>query len=119
MIIVVTGYRYWQHWEVVDRVLEWHLDFAEGDLAVGVGDCPTGADLFVRMWCEVNHVPYREWVAPWISHGKAAGPIRNQDMINRERPARVIAFLHHLSRGALGTARYATRNNIPLLEVWP
>jgi hypothetical protein len=34
----------------------------------------------------------RAYPADWKTYGKAAGPIRNQTMLDAERPARVIAF---------------------------
>lgn len=47
-----------------------------------------------RMACEVIPVP-----ANWKVHGKAAGPMRNQKMLDRYRPHLVIAF-----PGGKGTA---------------
>lgn len=41
--------------------------------------------------------------ADWLKHGKAAGPIRNQKMIDDFLPHRVVAFLHPDSRGTVDT----------------
>lgn len=38
--------------------------------------------------------------ADWRAHGKAAGPLRNREMMRRERPAIVLAY----PRGGPGTA---------------
>jgi hypothetical protein len=53
-----------------------------------------GADALAVQWCEENpgnlqHIKVR---ADWAEHGRRAGPIRNQRMINEENPSVVLAF---------------------------
>lgn len=56
-----------------------------------------GADMCGWNWAKNNNIPILEYPANWQLHGKAAGPIRNQEM------ARVadglIAFWDGTSRG--------------------
>ncbi|HKS72677.1 MAG TPA: SLOG family protein [Terriglobales bacterium] len=63
-----------------------------------------GADTLAREWAEVYGVPYREFPADWNKHGRAAGPIRNQRMIDEGKPDLVIAF-----PGGRGTADMISR----------
>ena len=75
----------------------------------------SGADRLAREWCEVFGVPYREFPAEWNRHGRRAGPVRNQRMIDEGRPDLVIAF-----PGGRGTADMVWRARaagIPVHEV--
>ncbi len=45
-----------------------------------VGDA-LGADKIARAWASVRCIPVTVFVADWQRHGKAAGPIRNEEMI--------------------------------------
>lgn len=57
-------------------------DWASGDTVVIVGDCPTGMDLIAREWATNNMLSFEQFKADWDQHGRAAGPRRNQDMVN-------------------------------------
>ncbi len=48
---------------------------------VFVGDCPTGADDMAREYCADAGVNFLVYRADWKKHGKAAGPIRNKEML--------------------------------------
>ena len=65
-----------------------------------------GADQIAREWCIARKIAYVNYPADWTVHGKAAGPIRNQQMIDRGRPDRVLAF-----SGGKGTADMIARAN--------
>jgi predicted Rossmann-fold nucleotide-binding protein len=51
--------------------------------------------------------------ADWKTHGKAAGPLRNQAMIDRHAPEAVVAF-----PGGAGTADMVRRAEKAGLKVW-
>ena len=68
------------------------------------GGCPTGADAIARHWCIAHYVPYINVPADWAKHGKSAGPIRNQRMIDVYEPDMVLAF-----PGGKGTADMVLR----------
>jgi len=42
-----------------------------------------GADLHGKAWADANKIPVSKWPANWNVYGKAAGPIRNQQMVDR------------------------------------
>lgn len=75
------------------------------------GDCPTGADKAALIFARNNFIDVSCHVAGWEKHGKAAGPIRNQAMIDME-PDVVIAFWDGQSRGTLDTIRRAAAAGI-------
>jgi hypothetical protein len=41
-----------------------------------------GADHLAEQWAVVNWVPIEEFKADWDTYGRAAGPIRNQQMLD-------------------------------------
>lgn len=64
------------------------------------GCCPTGADAMADDWAVVSWCSnIMQFPADWKRHGRAAGPIRNQRMIDEGKPHLVIAF-----PGGRGTA---------------
>ena len=50
------------------------------------------ADLFAHQWAEERRKPVISHFADWDSFGKAAGPIRNKEMLEQWNPDVVIAF---------------------------
>jgi hypothetical protein len=57
----------------------------------------TGADALAEEWARENikkrnGVSFRGFKADWKKHGKAAGPIRNQRMLDEGKPDLVLAF---------------------------
>ena len=72
-----------------------------------VGDCKTGLDAIVRQHAYVKKV----FKADWQQYGRAAGPARNQEMVN-EMPNVCYAFPYGVSRGTLDCVRKAQRANI-------
>jgi hypothetical protein len=74
-----------------------------------------GADLLADEWAISNWVPMRRYPASWGAHGKAAGPIRNQQMLAEGKPDIVVAF-----PGGHGTAdmvRRAKKAGVRVIEV--
>lgn len=63
-----------------------------------------GADRFAAEWCWDRSIPVGTFNAKWKEHGKAAGPIRNQEMIDQAKPDYVLAF-----PGGDGTADMVSR----------
>jgi hypothetical protein len=64
----------------------------------------TGADTLAALWAGANGLILHVIKADWQRHGKAAGPIRNQEMLDRFPPDLVVAF-----PGGRGTADMVRR----------
>lgn len=115
--ILVTGSRDWSSWTAVDHALStarWKLT-EDGALTVVHGDCPTGADHFAKLWTQMTSgVSEETHRADWDRHGKAAGPIRNQHMVDRGADL-CIAFLLPQSRGTRDCMRRARTAGIPIM----
>lgn len=72
-----------------------------------------GADAMARDWCVKWKYTYEHFPADWKTHGRAAGPIRNQQMIDEGKPDLVVAF-----PGGRGTADMVRRARAAGIEVW-
>lgn len=76
-----------------------------------------GADRIAGYWARKNRIDNYKFPANWLRDGKAAGPIRNEQMLREGRPDLVLAF-----PGGAGTAhmvRIARRAGVRVLEVAP
>ncbi len=97
---------------------EW-LDATHADTPISLlihGAAP-GADSLAAAWARDNGVESLACPADWTKHGRAAGPIRNQQMLDVHKPDRVIAF-----KGGRGTAdmmRRAQAAGVPVEEAIP
>lgn len=63
-----------------------------------------GADAYARQWAEARGIAFKEYKANWQQYGGAAGPMRNQQMLDEGHPDLVIAF-----PGGKGTASMVER----------
>lgn len=75
----------------------------------------SGVDQMARLYAECYFLEVEEYPAEWNTYGKAAGPIRNQRMLEEGKPDFVVAF-----PGGTGTAdmvRRAKREGVPVIEV--
>jgi hypothetical protein len=73
-----------------------------------------GADALAHQWAYERQVRMWPFPADWKRDGKAAGPIRNQRMLDEGRPNFVVAF-----PGGKGTADMIQRAKTAGLEVRP
>lgn len=87
MKVIVTGSREtdypWTLW-AIERVCEvWRQETKEADDFIIVhGDCPTGIDHAMDTFFRLYGFEVEPHPADWKTHGKAAGPIRNQEMVD-------------------------------------
>jgi hypothetical protein len=75
----------------------------------------TGADFLARQYADFQNIPVRTFEAEWGRLGRAAGPIRNRQMLEEGKPDIVVAF-----PGGNGTAdmvRQAKRAGVSVLEI--
>jgi len=75
----------------------------------------SGADTLAGMWAKEWGLTVLVYLADWAKHGPKAGPIRNQDMLERGKPDLVIAFPG--GRGTADMVRRAKAAGVPVHEV--
>lgn len=112
MRVLVCGGRGYRNRELVFRTLD-HLHKVRG-ITFLIQGVANGADYLAWQWCDERGVRCGSYPANWDDHGKAAGAIRNQEMLDEGKPDLVIAF-----KGGRGTAdmvRRAKKAKVPVLE---
>ena len=107
MRVLVCGSRDWTDEVVVERALNGL------NLSVLIHGAARGADMLandiVSRWVEAAIDSYP---ANWKKHGKAAGPIRNQQMLDEGKPDLVLAFWKNKSRGTADMIRRARKAGV-------
>lgn len=129
MIVIVTGSRDWpverMIWTELDSLLAISKERQEPFL-LKHGACKKGADAMARNWFTYQYyqglVPWdamKEYAAEWDGFGKAAGPLRNQAMVETGAD-RVLAFRLNHSSGTTDCMDRAARAGIPvsLVDLW-
>ena len=73
-----------------------------------------GADSLAAWWAEKRGIAVRAFPTAWDLHDKAAGPMRNQQMLDEGRPDIVVAFPG--GRGTADMVERATCAHVPALR---
>lgn len=105
----MTGSRTWDDPQFIyDRLREMCAKSHPGTLTVVHGGCPKGADAIAHDWCWqwAGHANEEVHPADWEKHGKAAGYVRNREMVVSGAGI-VLAFIRGNSPGASHCAREA------------
>jgi hypothetical protein len=111
-LVIVTGGRDFQDERLVFLVLE----YLNPEKVIQGG--AAGADALARAWAaKLGGVPCETFEADWATHGKAAGPIRNREMLFRYPYAVVVAFPG--GRGTEDCVKQARERNHIVLRVEP
>src|ERR1043165_972253 len=79
-----------------------------------------GADTLAREFAQTYDIPFEEYPADWKTYGRAAGPIRNQQMIDEGKPTDAVAFYDRPRAESKGTAdmvRRLKKAGIPVEEI--
>lgn len=103
MRVLVCGGRYYDDRDTVYRTLD--AIHAKTPISCIIGGGAMGADLLGAVWSVSRHIAhFKRFDAEWALHGKKAGPIRNQKMLDEGKPDLVVAF-----PGGRGTADMVRR----------
>lgn len=106
--VLVSGDRGWNNYQVIlDELIKVHQEY--GIEVVIEGEC-SGADQMARAAAVQLGIPYLPFPADWRKHGRAAGPIRNRQMITEGKPTLVLLF-HPFIENSKGTRDMQTAAN--------
>lgn len=110
--ILVCGGRDYPDRDHLFQQLDWCRD-RYGVIEVIEGGA-RGADRWAREWRAERGAPGRTYPADWATHPRAAGPIRNRQMLVDGKPDLVLAFPG--GRGTLNMVRQARSAHVPVIE---
>jgi YspA, cpYpsA-related SLOG family len=118
--VLICGDRNWTDYDLIVRTLEGLGASAPLGHTV-IDGVARGADSLgnraaMTLWPRINHMRFP---ADWRKFGKAAGPIRNRQMLATGRPDLVLAFhddLEH-SKGTADMVRIARQAGVPVRVV--
>lgn len=111
MRVVITGSRSWSDFSVVAEKLG---ELCQDDI-VAHGACSSGADRIAHCLLRWRGIQEIQYPADWATHGRAAGPMRNSEMLKDFKPDVVWAFM--INGGTPGTkdcVRKAEAMGIPV-----
>lgn len=110
--VLVTGSRTWTDMDVIRRALDAIGEDFPPPYYLVEGDAP-GADRMTALAALDNGWKVERHPANWDKHGKAAGFLRNREMV--ETGADVcLAFVKAKSKGAMMTVGLARQAGIPV-----
>lgn len=99
MRVLVCGSRAFEDYELLQKTLHEFVVYDERPFPylpedfVLIQGGAKGADSLADQWASVYGVSSICYKADWEKYGKAAGPIRNKQMLDEGKPDLVIAFL--------------------------
>lgn len=111
--VLVCGGRDFKDWQLLYSV----LDALRPKPIRIIHGCARGADSLAGAWARVRGVSVHEFPAQWKERGPVAGPMRNQEMLERGEPDLVIAFPG--GRGTADMVRRAEGAGVPVTLVPP
>lgn len=113
MRVLVCGGREYSDADKMDRVLtDMHAVTPFSILIYGMA---RGADDLAKMWAAARGVERLGFPANWERDGRAAGPIRNKQMLDKGKPDLVIAFPG--GRGTQNMIKQAYAANVPVCVI--
>ena len=120
MKIVVTGDREWTSLETIAAAFTWLLttrNIAASEVVVVEGEA-RGADLGCRVVAEGMGMKVIPMPAEWKKYGRAAGPIRNQQMLDQHLDITLCLAFHDDLEHSKGTKDMTKRCKRSAVPVW-
>jgi hypothetical protein len=109
MKVAVIGSRSFTDYERLTQVLS---GMAVTEIISGGAQ---GADTLAERYATTHGIPTLIFKPDWKKYGRAAGPIRNKDIINNAEV--VVAFWDGKSKGTLSSIKLAEKNDKELVKV--
>ena len=118
MRVLIAGSRTYTYDTVIDSLIRGLQ--AEHDSLRVINGQAKGADMLAHDLAEAYGAITVPFPADWDKYGKAAGPIRNKQMLDEGKPDMVIAFLDRPeseSRGTANMIKQAQKAGVPVYVI--
>ena len=113
MIILACGNRDLD-WSDQERIKAVFTEYPKGPQTTLLHGGCRGADRLAAEAAQFCGWRIREYAADWKHFGRAAGPMRNQKMLDEGKPDLVIAFFRRLSGGTFDMVERARKAELPI-----
>jgi hypothetical protein len=116
MRVLICGSRTWSKPIPIDVVVGGFAAVYGAAKVTVIHGAARGADSMAASAAHRHGLDCEDYPADWATHGKAAGPIRNQRMLDEGRPEVVVAFTDDLatSKGTADMVRRAQAAGVPV-----
>ena len=104
--LAVVGSRSFMDYDYMCEMLEWFT------IRKIISGGAKGADGLAKRYAQENGIGYKEFPADWDKHGKAAGYIRNKQIVNAADE--IVAFWDGFSKGTKHTIDIAEEKGKPV-----
>ena len=119
--VLVTGSRDWDNLALLSFLIGVAIGESgrpKAEVVIVHGACPTGADTMAEQTAVTSDVMTEPHPADWDRHDKAAGPIRNQEMVDLGADICLAFFkVGAGNRGTANCAASAERAGIPVRRI--
>lgn len=99
MKILIAGGRNFTDKQFLFSYMEKYLE----EVSCVISGTAKGADKLGEAWAKHHNITLERYPAQWAKYGRAAGPIRNQEMLDKGKPDLVVVF-----KGGSGSKHMAT-----------
>jgi hypothetical protein len=109
--VLICGSRFYTDYK---KILQYVRSLKD---AVIIAGGARGADTLAVKAARACGFPFREYPAQWEKYGRKAGPIRNQTMLDMEKPDIVAAFHEDIesSKGTKDMVTRARKSGVPVM----
>lgn len=118
MKVLICGGRDYEDWEKFNTMMNnvWESLSKIDEVTEIAHGGATGVDGMADDWAWYHGIPVKKFPADWKKHGKAAGPIRNAQMLKEFGPDVVVAFPG--GRGTGDMVQRAKAHGVKVIEVY-
>ncbi|MHA2279769.1 MAG: DUF2493 domain-containing protein [Promethearchaeota archaeon] len=111
MKLAVVGSRSFTNYDFLKKMLAFH------ECTQIISGGARGADRLAKQYAAECGIPIKEFLPDWDTHGKAAGYIRNKQIV--EACDELVAFWDEESRGTQHSINLANEASKPVYKYWP
>ncbi len=113
--MIIAGSRTVKNYSFVKSLIENVVNFHKLNITEIVSGTADGVDKLGEDWAREIGIPIHTFPANWKLHGRAAGPIRNEEMGNYADAA--IVIIENNSRGSANMISVMKKLEKPVYEV--
>lgn len=117
MKLAIVGSRDFNDYEFLKKILDYHRTAQNDPCTQIISGGARGADTLAKRYAAEHDIPIKEFIPNWDVHGKSAGFLRNEQIV--EACDELIVFWNGMSRGTKHSMTLAEEAGKPVYKYWP